>query len=160
MIISSFYQEGPTQEDGRRYVKEYHTDSSGTVYQYEWLGDQPAQDILDERIIILNQKIQAKLNAESFVGNTILPMSKLEFRELFTAPERYALDEFEATFEINPNLSQEIKAIIRTGYKDFANASDIAKPFDSRVAAMLNLFVSIGVLSPERMTEIIEVGNA
>lgn len=160
MIISSFYHEGPLQEDGRRYVKEYHTDSSGTIYNFEWLGAQSAQEILDERVTVLNEKIQAKANAEAFVSSTLLPMSKLEFRELFTPLERYALDAFEATFETNPDIPSDTKAVIRTGYKDFANATDIAKPFDSRVGSMLNLFVSIGVLSSERLTEIIEAGNA
>jgi hypothetical protein len=159
MIINSTYTEGPTQVDGRRYVTERHTDESGAVYEYEWLGDQEAGFVVEARATVLNKQLAARAAAEALVVGTLLPLTKLEFRELFTAEEQYALDEFEATYEVSPSLDAETRAVIRTGYKNFENAGDIARPFDDRVLAMLNLFVILGLLTDDRRTEIVSAGN-
>ena len=159
MIVSSTYTEGPPQVDGRRYVSELHTDDRGQTYTYEWLGDQDAAMVLADRAAILSAQIAAQRAAEAVVIGTALPLTKYSFRQLFTFAERVAADELEANLEQHPGLTAEQRAVIRTGLKDFNAAQDVARPFLPDVIQMLDLFVSIGILTPERKAQIVEAGN-
>lgn len=58
MIVSSTFTEGPVQACGRRYVSETHVADNGETYQFEWLGTQDAQTVVDARIVILNDASQ------------------------------------------------------------------------------------------------------
>jgi hypothetical protein len=159
MIVHSTHTEGAPQPDGRRYVKETHTDDRGESYEFEWLGSQDAQAVLEARAATLSRQITAQREAEAMVSGTRLPLTKLQFRELFTAAERASLDAFRATFEQNPALSAGQKASIRTGFIDFDNARNIVRPFLPPVLAMLDLFVALGLLTDERRQALIQVGN-
>lgn len=159
MIVSSTYTEGPPQVDGRRYVSELHTDDRGQTYTYEWLGDQDAAMVLADRAAILSTQIAAQRAAEAVVISTALPLTKYSFRQLFTFTERVAADELEANLEQHPGLTNEQRAVIRTGLKDFNAAQDVARPFLPDVLQMLDLFVSLGILTPERKAQIVSAGN-
>lgn len=159
MIVESTYTEGPTQVDGRRYVKERHVDDLGNDYEFEWLGTMDAGTVLAARATKLNQLIAEQRAAESLVSGTLLPLTKLQFRELFTPTERANADAFRAGLETNALLSAAQKAQIRTGFIDFDNARNIIRPFLPPVLAMLALFVSLGLLTQQRADEIIEAGN-
>lgn len=159
MIVSSTYTEGPPQVDGRRYVRELHTDDRGQTYAYEWLGDQDAAMVLADRAAVLSAQIAAQRAAEAVVLGTALPLTKYQFRQLFTFAERVAVDELEASLEQHPGLTVEQRASIRTGLKDFNAAQDVARPFLPDVLTMLDLFVSLGILTPERKAQIVSVGN-
>ena len=159
MIVSSTYTEGPPQVDGRRYVSELHTDDRGQTYTYEWLGDQDATMVLADRAAILSAQIAAQRAAEAVVIGTALPLTKYSFRQLFTFTERVAADELEANLEQHPGLTAEQRAVIRTGLKDFSAAQDVARPFLPDVLQMLDLFVSLGILTPERKAQIVSAGN-
>lgn len=86
-------------------------------------------------------------------------LTKLQFRELFPAATREYVDEFNALFEGHPGLSAAQKRAIRTGLKDFDNASHIALPLDARVLAMLSLYQAAGILSAEQAAAIVEQAN-
>lgn len=159
MIVSSTYTEGPPQVDGRRYVSELHTDDRGQTYAYEWLGDQDAAMVLADRAAILSAQIAAQRAAEAAVLGTALPLTKYQFRQLFTFAERVAVDELEASLEQHPGLTVEQRASIRTGLKDFNAAQDVARPFLPDVLQMLDLFVSLGILTAERKAQIVSAGN-
>lgn len=159
MIVSSTYTEGPPQVDGRRYVSELHTDDRGQTYTYEWLGDQDAAMVLADRAAILSAQIAAQRAAEAVVIGTALPLTKYSFRQLFTFTERVAADELEANLEQHPGLTAEQRAVIRTGLKDFNAAQDVARPFLPDVIQMLDLYVTLGILTPERKAQIVSAGN-
>lgn len=159
MIISSTYTEGPPQVDGRRYVSETHTDDRGQVYAYEWLGDQDAALVLADRAAVLSAQIAAQRAAEAVVLGTALPLTKYQFRQLFTFSERVAVDELETSLEQHPGLTVEQRASIRTGLKDFNAAQDVARPFLPDVLTMLDLFVSLGLITAARRAEIVSAGN-
>lgn len=159
MIVSSTYTEGPPQVDGRRYVSELHTDDRGQTYAYEWLGDQDAGLVLADRAAVLSAQIAEQRAAEAVVAGTVLPLTKYQFRQLFTFTERVASDELEANLEQHPGLTAEQRAVIRTGLKDFNAAQDVARPFLPDVIQMLELYVTLGILTPERKAQIAEVGN-
>lgn len=157
--MQSTYTEGPTQIDGRRYVKERHVDDEGHVYEFEWLGAQDAALVLSARAEVLGAQITEQQQAVEFVSGTKLPITKLAFRGLFTGAEKQAIDAFNATFEAHPTLTTGQKAEIRTGLEDFKMAENIALPFDTRVQNMLGLYVSLELLSADRMATIIGTGN-
>lgn len=159
MIVSSTYTEGPPQVDGRRYVSELHTDDRGQTYTYEWLGDQDAALVLADRAAVLSAQIAAQRAAEAVVIGTALPLTKYSFRQLFTFTERVAADELEANLEQHPGLTNEQRAVIRTGLKDFNAAQDVARPFLPDVIQMLDLYVTLGILTPERKAQIVSAGN-
>jgi hypothetical protein len=159
MIIESTFTEGPTQVDGRRYVRERHVDDRGVIYEHEWLGDMDASMVMTSRVAVLNSLIADQRAAEALVSGTLLPLTKLKFRELFTQVERTSIDAFRNSLETNPLLTAQQKADIRTGFIDFDNAQNIVRPFLPQVVAMLDLFVSLGLLSSQRRAEIIEAGN-
>lgn len=155
MIVSSTYTEGPAQVDGRRYVTERHTDDEGREHKFEWLGDQDAALVLTARAERLNALIAEKRAAQLVVAGTRLPMTKWEFRQIFTAEERAMADAFEAGLEANPALDATTKAAIRTGFKDFNASQGVNVPFVPAVHQMLGLFVGVGILSAARRDEIV-----
>lgn len=157
MIVSSTFTEGPAQVDGRRYVTEVHTDDAGKTYAFEWLGDQDASLVLAARAERLNALIAEQRAAQLVVAGTRLPMTKWEFRQIFTAEERAAADFFETTIETNPALDAFTRAAVRTGFKDFHASQGVNVPFLPAVNQMLYLFVSVGVLTEERRAEIMAI---
>lgn len=159
MIVNSTYTESSLQQDGRRYVKEIHTDNQGLTYVYEWLGDQDIQTVIQSRVQVLNEEIGKRNKARELVFGTKVPLTKLEFRKLFTLQERTMIDSFEVTFESLPNLTTEQKAVIRTAYNDFSVAQDIVVPFVQDILDMLDMFVLLGLLTAERKAEIVSAGN-
>ena len=158
-IVASQYTEGPVQADGRRYVTERHTTDDGDTVEFEWLGSQQADLVIQARAAILNEQYAAQTAAEAVAAGSLIPLTKLQFRELFTATERAGVDAFRAGLESNPALTTEQKAAIRTGFFDFDAARQIDRPFKPQVLAMLDLFVSLGLLTGARRTVIVEAGN-
>ena len=159
MIVSSVFVEGPAQADGRRYVNETHTDDHGHTHTFEWLGDQDAAAVLSARAALLSEQIAQQRAVDALVFGTKLPLAKYDFRQLFTASERAAVDAFEAGLESNESIDAATKAVIRTGFKDFASAGSIARPFLPDVITMLELFVYIGLITTERKAQIVSAGN-
>ena len=159
MIISSTYTEGPQQVDGRRYVSELHTDDRGQTYAYEWLGSQDAGLVVADRASVLSAQIAAQRAAEAVVFGTVLPLTKYQFRQLFTFSERVAVDALRAGIETHPGLTDEQRSMIRTGFNDLDAAQDVARPFLPDVLTMLDLFVSLGILTTERKAQIVSAGN-
>lgn len=158
-IASSTFEEGPAQVDGRRYVTERHTDTDGRVYIFEWLGDQDASLVLSARATSLNSQLAARAAADALVSGTLLPLTKLQFKRLFTQAEMMQIDAFNASFEANNLLTTEQKAAIRTGLENYRLAVDIPRPFDADVESMLDLYVALGLLTTSRKSEIMAAGN-
>lgn len=85
-------------------------------------------------------------------SNTIL--TKYQFRNRFTSQEKYRCDTFNASFENNLNLSDELKVIIRSALKDFEVCEEIDLT-NSDIHKMLNLYEQLGLLdAPGRALEI------
>lgn len=155
MIQSSTYTEGAPQVDGRRYVKERHTDDAGKVYEFEWLGTQDAGAVMLARAESLSAQLAAQAEALALVSGTQLPLTKLQFRKLFTQAERESIDALHAGFESLAYLTDEQKAAMRTGLEDYRTAENIAKPFEPGVFAMVGMYQALGLLTPERAAEVL-----
>ena len=161
IITSSYTEDAHTQAGGGRYVTERHTDARGQTYEFTYLlpTTTTAQAVMEARAARLEAQIAEQREAEALVSGTLLPLTKLKFRELFTPTERALIDGFRVGLEGNPQLTAEQKAAIRTGFADFDTAQNIVRPFLPQVLAMLDLFVSLGLLTVERRTAIVEAGN-
>lgn len=155
MIQSSTYTEGPPQADGRRYVKERHTDDAGKVYEFEWLGAQDAGAVMAARAESLSVQLAAQADALALVAGTQLPLTKLQFRKLFTQAERESIDALHAGFEALAYLTAEQKATLRTGLEDYRTAENIAKPFELGVFQMVGMYQALGILTAERAAEVL-----
>ena len=163
IITSSYTEDAHTQAGGGRYVTERHTDDRGRTYEFTYLlpTTTTAQAVMAARAERLEAQITEQREAEALVSGTLLPLSQLKMRELFTMPERMAIDAFRAGLEAIPEaqMPAATKAALRTGFIDYDKAEYIARPFDERVHMMLDLFVSLGLLTVERRTAIVEAGN-
>jgi hypothetical protein len=157
-IVESTYTEGPAQVDGRRYVKERHVDDAGESFEYEWLGDQNAQVVVDARAVRLNTLLAERAAAEAVVSGTRLPLTKYQFRQLFGA-KQVAVDAFNATYESNAQLSEQQKALIRTGLKNFEASTAVVRPFVADVLGMLALYVALGILTQAESDAIVQEGD-
>ncbi len=81
-------------------------------------------------------------------------LSKREWRLLFTDIERPLIDKFNATFETNVYLNEAQRDSIRSGLEDYKSASVVNKD-DPATAAVLGLYVALGILAPHRPAEIL-----
>jgi hypothetical protein len=78
------------------------------------------------------------------------PMSKWEFRSLFTLEERVACD----NAEYSTNIPEEYRAILKTLNKDFDSAQEI-DPSLVEVQQGVGLFEQLGLISSGRANQII-----
>lgn len=159
IVISSSFQESDFQTNGSRTVTERITMDNGLIYGFVWQGTANAAEVLAARVLQINALVQQQEIIDGIVENTRIPLTKYEFRSLFTYQERKKIDEFNANFELNALLTADQKADIRTGLKDFESALNIAIPFLDSVISMLNLYSAIGILTHDRAMEIIAKGE-
>lgn len=157
-VIESHHTEGRPEADGRTLVRETHTTDDGESITFEWLRD--GQDIalvLQARAAELNRQYEAKESAEAVIDGTLIPMSHLEFRNLFK-DKREGIDEFNATFETNGALTAQQKSKIRTGLEDFRHSKHITRPFKPEVLEMVNLYKAMGLLTDSEAAAVLAAG--
>lgn len=92
------------------------------------------------------------LNFKSKPGDR--KVDKIDWRRLFTASERPLIDEFNATFETIPYLTNEQKRDIRSGLEDY-KATPVVNKDDPDTSKMLALYEALGYLAPGRAAEIL-----
>lgn len=146
MILTSIFTEGPTQHDGRRYVNETHTAENGQVFTYSWLGDEDATMVLNARVVGLNNLLKMQDSAQAVVNGARLPISKLDFRNRFSAEDQENIDAFNATFETNANLTPDQIKQIRTANINFNNANSVNLN-DQQTIRGVYLYVAHGLIS-------------
>jgi len=124
------------------------------VYQYsapgpiEWSGMEFAtHDHIEE--------IQQEVAATVVYGGR-RSLQKLEFRRLFPAVKRPFVDEFNATFETHPYLTDDQKRAIRSGLEDYKAASEVNLD-DPDTIAMLDTYMALGIMTAEE-TEAVKRG--
>lgn len=153
-ITSSTFTEGPTQADGRRNVTETHVDDTGAVYKYEWLGAQNVTAVINARASLLNTQLSDRAAAAALVAGTKLPLTKLEFRRRFTSTEQEAVDDFNANYKGNGGLTPAQKRTICTALENL-NAAEYIQLSDASTIAGVNLYVSVGIITAARASEIL-----
>jgi hypothetical protein len=161
-IVESTYTEGPTQSDGRRSVTERHVDDLGRPMTFEYLcsDSMTPQAILDARAARLNADFASRDAEAAEAARGRIPWSKLEFRNQLGQQTEAAMDYFFATFETNPALTTEQKAMIRTGWARYREAHYIERPLRAEVLAILGLFKLLGLITQERIDAIVTASEA
>lgn len=160
-IVESTFTEGPAQADGRRYIFERHVDNLGRPMTFEYLAtdDMDRQAILSARVTRLNADFAARDAEASEAARGKTPWSKLEFRDQLGQAAEVAMDAFFATFETNGALTDQQKAVIRTGINRYKEAHYIERPLRAEVLSLLGLLKSLGLITQERIDLITEAAN-
>ncbi len=161
-IVESTYTEGPEQADGRRYVTERHVDDLGRPMTFEYLATDGMnrQEVLTTRAARLNADFAARDAEAAEAAHGRIPWSKLEFRDQLGQQTEAAMDHFFATFESNPALTTEQKAMIRTGWARYREAHYIERPLRAEVLTLLGLFKALGLITQERIDAIVAASEA
>lgn len=156
MILSSTFTEGEAQADGRRYVQESHLLDDGRTIDFEYLADatiSPAA-VMAARAERLNGEIAAKDSALLIANNGALPLTKLQFRRLFTTAEQKAIDRFNVQFEAHPALTVDQKDDIRTGLENYRAAESVSLA-DSATIQAVQTYEALGLIAPGRAAVIL-----
>ena len=81
-------------------------------------------------------------------------LTKRAWRLLFTSDEQKLIDKFNATFEGNTQLTEDQRDAVRSGLEDYRAATVVNKD-DPATAAVLGLYVALGLLASTRPAEIL-----
>lgn len=155
-IVSSTWVAGATQVDGTVSIRESHLLSDQSIVSFDYFA---AESVDPNTVMTLRaQRLQADLEAqavnETESQNGTIHLTKLQFRRLFTFPERMAIDQFNATFESNPMLSDEQKALVRTSLNDYDVAEGVYLN-DPATVAGVQLYETLGLIAAGRAAEIL-----
>ncbi len=158
IVQSTYTEDAHTQSGGERYVIERHTDNLGRVLTFGPYLCAPAmnpQTVMELRAERINAEFAARDAEELEASNGRAPWSKLEFRNQLGSVTEAGMDAFFAGFEAHPELTVEQKAAIRTGWNRYKEAHYIERPLRPEVLAMLGLLQSLGLITAERIAEIV-----
>ena len=114
------------------------------IYEGEWP--------LSEFDHVERQEDAVIVDTRKFSGRRVL--TKLEFRSLFPESAIKAIDRFEAQFEQATFLNEDQKDSIRTSFNDYHEAKDVDLD-DPRWIPGLGLYVSLGMMTAEEVTEVL-----
>lgn len=155
-VVTSSFVEGLPEADGRCYVRLRCIDSDGNEYTHEPLVDTSVVDsgtLLSQYVAQIDAALAAKEATAAALGAVDITWTKLEFRRKFTDAEWAAFLNFRATYEAS-ELSAETKAAIRLGLSDFDLAQGVSRN-DASAQAMLGLMVVVGLLTQQRVDEVL-----
>jgi hypothetical protein len=159
-IVSSSFAVGHKQADGRRYVNESHVVDDGQLFVFEYLCDDVANP--DTVMALRASQLQVGLSviaaSAAIVGATSVPVSYAYFRKLFTAEEMQGIDKVDDnldSFGFTPRQIDEQRSML----KQIAVSGQVflAAP---ATRVMLNLYVIAGVLTAERLEEVLAALDA
>lgn len=156
-VVQTTVEEGPLQNDGvSRNVVERHVMSDGRTAQYVYLAGSgvDANVVAQARAQRLQADMQAMEASINEASNGAVPLTKYQFRQLFTYAERLSIDAFNADFESHPSLASEQKAAIRTNLNDYEASGAVYLDNPATVAGV-QLYESLGLIAAGRAAEIL-----
>lgn len=156
MIVTSTYTAGDVQADGRRYVRETHTLDDGKTVDFDYLADDTIDPstVMAARAARLNAEIAAQDSALMIASGGAMPLTKLQFRRLFTTAEQKAIDRFNVQFEAHPALTVDQKDDIRTGLENYRAAESVSLA-DSATIQAVQTYEALGLIAPGRAAVIL-----
>lgn len=156
MILSSTFNEGDVQVDGRRYVHESHLLDDGRTVDFDYLADDTISPstVMMARAERLNAEMAAKESAYLIAFAGELPIDKLAWRREFTPSEQKAIDRFNSQFETSPLLTGDQRDAIRTGLENYKVATAINRTHTDTIA-MVQLYETLGLLAQGRAAVIL-----
>lgn len=157
MIVSSTHTAGHPQQDGRRYIKERHLLDDGRSVDFEYLADAQINPVMvmTERAARLSAELQAQEASSAEAANGVIPLTKYQFRQRFTFPERVAIDQFNGgVYLVSDALTAEQKAGITTMLEDYKAASEVRLTDPATIAAV-QMYEGLGLISIGRSAEVL-----
>ena len=145
-IISSTYTiDDHAQADGRRWVREQHTDHTGQTYTAEYLApeDWDYETTLQARATNIGREIDRREAAHAEAANFELPISKYQYALRMTMAERIAARELAKTDPIAEDALDLLRVV---------QAVTMSDPL---IEQSLQYLASQGVIQPERIQEIL-----
>lgn len=155
-IIQSIILSQIPQIDGRLDVTEKHIYDDGDTQLVNYLAD-PSLDlqyVADLRASNINRELEAKVLAETIAMNYEVPLFKAEFRDKFTSQEQILIDNFNANYQSNSNLSSEQKAVILSALAYYADARRIYLKHPKTIS-FVNMYEQLGIINTGRAMEIL-----
>lgn len=156
-IASSTYIAGHPQQDGRRYIKERHLLDDGRSVDFEYLADAQINPVLvmTERAARLSAELQAQEASSAEAANGVIPLTKYQFRQRFTFPERVAIDQFNGgAYLASDALTSEQKAGMTTMLEDYKAATEVRLDDPATISAV-QMYEGFGLIAPGRAGEIL-----
>ena len=156
-IVSSTYIAGHPQQDGRRYIKERHLLDDGRSVDFEYLADDQINPdaVMAERAARLSAELQAQDAAIAEASNGSLPLTKYQFRQRFTFPERVAIDQFNGgAYLVSDALTVEQKAGMTTMLEDYKAATEVRLSDPATIAAV-QMYEGLGLIAYGRAVEVL-----
>ena len=156
-IASSTHIAGHPQQDGRRYIKERHLLDDGRSVDFEYLADDLVNPVLvmTERAARLSAELQAQEASSAEAANGVIPITKYQFRQRFTFPERVAIDQFNGgAYLVSDALTVEQKAGMTTMLEDYKAATEVRLDDPATISAV-QMYEGFGLIAPGRAGEIL-----
>lgn len=165
MSITSSYKLGTPQIDGRTPVVETHVSDlqPDRIVRKEYLAHLDLQhpeyvnpdEVMQLRAARLASEESATGRAAALAASGSFGLNKYEFRQLFTAAERPAIDAFiEGGYLTNPALTEAQKTQVGDGVRSY-NATPFVELNNPDTVTMVNLFEAIGLIATGRAAEIL-----
>ena len=156
-IVSSNYTAGHPQQDGRRFIKESHLLDDGRLVDFEYLADEQINPtaVMTERAVRLAAELLSQEAATIEASNGELPLTKYQFRQRFTFPERVAIDQFNGgTYLTSELLTAEQKAGMTTMLEDYKAATEVRLTDPATIAAV-QMYEGLGLIVAGRASEVL-----
>lgn len=156
-IVYSTYIADHPQQDGRRYTKERHLLDDGRSVDFEYLADDQINPnaVMTERAARLTAELQAQEASSAEAANGVIPLTKYQFRQRFTFPERVAIDQFNGgAYLVSDALTVEQKAGMTTMLEDYKAATEVRLDDPATISAV-QMYEGFGLIAPGRAGEIL-----
>ena len=156
-IVSSNYTAGHPQQDGRRFIKESHLLDDGRSVDFEYLADEQINPtaVMTERAVRLAAELLSQEAATIEASNGELPLTKYQFRQRFTFPDRVAIDQFNGgTYLTSELLTAEQKAGMTTMLEDYKAATEVRLTDPATIAAV-QMYEGLGLIVAGRASEVL-----
>lgn len=156
IIIESRIKSQSNQQDGTILVVEEHELSDGRIVTQPYYAQTEAdiQPILQARASKIQAELDAKARIEAEASNYEIPLTKAEFRDLYTLAEQGAIELQYATYLASENYTTEQKAMIAAGRAYFNDARSVYLS-NALTIAGVQLHESLGWIAPGRAAQIL-----
>jgi hypothetical protein len=123
---------------------------------FEYLADSgiDCDVVMSERAARITAELMEADASLVAAGIGSIPLTKYQFRQLFTFDERVLIDDFNANYQTSNLLTDEQKDQLRTRLTDFDVTTEIHLTNPDVIAAV-NMYEAIGLIAAGRSVEIL-----
>lgn len=155
-IVESIVYEAIDQGNGTVSVTEKHVYDDGGVYLHPYIAQANwnLQEVAETRAAKMNVEFERREQQFAEAMNFEIPLTKTEFRDRFTTVEQIAIDNFNATYQNNPNLTSEQKAAILSALQHYADTTKVYLSLQKTID-IVNMYEGLGLIAEGRAAEVL-----